>query len=354
MNIFRKETKEIHVGKVKIGNFNPVAVQSMLKTRINNLHAVKDEINELYFSGCEIIRVAVPDKQSINYLKKIIDEKIFLTPVVADIQFDYNLAVEALDIGVDCVRINPGNIGGTERLLKIIDKAKEKDAALRIGINSGSIESGVLKKNKGNILNAIVESALNTIRIFERGGFYNFKISAKAASIIDTIDAYRILSEKVKYPLHIGLTEAGPAVSGSIKSSVCIGVLLANGIGDTIRVSLTDKSSLEVKAAYTILSSLGLRNYGINLISCPTCGRTAVDLKKLVKEVDRYTSNLKKNLNIAVMGCIVNGPKEAKNADIGIAFGKNKAAIFAKGKAIKRVYLKEVFPEFIKILEDNF
>ncbi|MBM3713422.1 MAG: flavodoxin-dependent (E)-4-hydroxy-3-methylbut-2-enyl-diphosphate synthase, partial [Actinobacteria bacterium] len=187
MNIIRKETKEIHVGKVKIGNYNPVAVQSMLKTRINNFHAVKDEIKELYFSGCEIIRVAVPDKQSIYYLKKLIDEKIFITPVIADIQFDYNLAVEALDIGVDCVRINPGNIGGKERLIKIIDKANEKNAAVRIGINSGSIESGVLKKNKGNILNSIVESALNTIRIFERSGFYNFKISAKAASVIDTI-----------------------------------------------------------------------------------------------------------------------------------------------------------------------
>ena len=354
MEISRKKTKEISVGKVKIGNLIPIAVQSMLKTKIINLQAEKDEINDLIYCGCEIIRIAVPDKQSINCLKSLINEKIFSVPVVADIHFDHTLALEALDIGVDCVRINPGNIGGVDRLIKIIDKAKGKKAAIRIGVNSGSIDSKILRKNKGNILNSVLESTIDTIQIFEKSGFYNFKISAKAASVTDTIDAYQILSDKVGYPLHIGLTEAGPAFTGGIKSSVVIGVLLSRGIGDTIRVSLTDKSLLEVKAAYTILSSLGIRNYGINLISCPTCGRTEVNLKKLVEEVEKRTSALKKNLNIAVMGCIVNGPKEAKNADIGIAFGKNKAAIFSEGKVIKKIDSNNVFKEFVKIIESNF
>jgi (E)-4-hydroxy-3-methylbut-2-enyl-diphosphate synthase len=354
MEITRKKTKEIHVGKVKIGNLYPIVVQSMLKTRIENLSAIKNEITELFNCGCEIIRIAIPDMESIKYLKKLINEKVFSAPVIADIQFDYKLAIEALDSGVDCVRINPGNIGSLDRLIKVVEKAKKKDAAIRIGVNSGSINSKILSKNKGNILDSIIESALDTIRIFEKLSFYNFKISVKTASVIDTIDAYQILSDKVNYPLHIGITEAGPTFTGSIKSSVGLGILLARGIGDTIRVSLTDRSSVEVKAAYTILSSLGLRYYGVNLISCPTCSRTEVDLKKLVEEVERYTSDLKKNLNIAVMGCIVNGPKEAKSADIGIAFGRNKAAIFVNGKVRKKIDHKNVFTEFARELKNNF
>ncbi len=233
-------------------------------------------------------------------------------------------------------------------LEKVVNKAREKDRAIRIGVNSGSIEKKILKKNKGDTVSSIVESTLENVRFLENLKFFNFKISAKASSVMETITIYEILSDKIDYPLHLGVTEAGPLFTGSIKSSVGLGILLAKGIGDTIRVSLTDSSISEVKAAYAILNSLNLRKFGVNLISCPTCGRTKVNLKDFVEKVEISTANIKENIKIAVMGCIVNGPGEAKDADIGIAFGKEQAAIFIKGKIAKRVSKEKALDEFIK------
>ncbi|MCL5071531.1 MAG: flavodoxin-dependent (E)-4-hydroxy-3-methylbut-2-enyl-diphosphate synthase [Actinobacteria bacterium] len=348
MIIQRKKTREIRVGALKIGGDNPIFVQSMLKNKLAGNDAAKSEIIELMDNGCEIIRLAIPDKDAVYYLHNLIKNKIFKVPVVADIQFDYKLALECADAGVDCIRVNPGNIGTPEMLEKVVKKVKEKDIAIRIGINSGSIEKKILKKNKGDIVNSIVESTLENVRFMENLKFYNFKISAKASSVMETITIYEIISDKIDYPLHLGVTEAGPLFTGSIKSSVGLGILLAKGIGDTIRVSLTDRSVSEVKAAYTILKSLNLRKFGVNLTSCPTCGRTRVNLKNFVEKVEISTANIKENIKIAVMGCIVNGPGEAKDADIGIAFGKEQAAIFVKGKILKRVNKEKALDIFIE------
>jgi len=349
MIIKRKKTKEIKIGNLKIGGNNPIFVQSMLKNKLSvSDTAVKNEITELMVSGCEIIRLAVPDRNSVYRLQELIKNKIFKVPVVADIQFDYKLALECLDAGVDCIRINPGNIGNREMLEKVVKKAREKDSTIRIGINSGSIEKNILKKNKGDQISSIVESVLENVKFLENLKFFNFKISAKASSVMETITIYEIISDKVDYPLHLGITEAGPLFTGSIKSSVGLGIILAKGIGDTIRVSLTDSSLSEVKAAYTILNSLNLRKRGINLVSCPTCGRTRVNLKEFVDKVEISASDIKENIKIAVMGCIVNGPGEARDADIGIAFGKEQAAIFVKGKILKRVIKDAALKDFIK------
>jgi len=351
MQIKRKKTRIIQVGKLKIGDSSPIIVQSMTKSKLEDLDDIRSEIKELIGSGCELIRIAIPEKISISYLKRLINEGIFSVPVVADIQFDYRLALECMDIGIDGIRINPGNIGGHERVGEIVEKAKRKKVAVRIGINSGSIDKKILKENNGNIVNSMVESALENVRLLESLKFKNFKISAKASSVLNTINVYEIVSNKVDYPLHLGVTEAGPKFRGSIKSSVGIGILLSKGIGDTIRVSLTGKSIDEVKAAYIILNSLGLRKVGVDIISCPTCGRTTDDLEQIVDEIEKLTADIKKNLKLAVMGCIVNGPGEAKDADLGIAFGKDKAAVFLKGRVIKRVDKNIAAKELKKELE---
>jgi len=351
MQIKRKKTKVMKVGKLKIGGSSPIIVQSMTKSKLEDLDDIRSEIKELIGSGCELIRIAIPEKISISYLKRLIDEGIFSVPVVADIQFDYRLALECMDIGIDGVRINPGNIGGHERVGEIVKKAKKKKIGVRIGINSGSIDKKILKENNGNIVSSMVESALENVRLLESLKFKNFKISAKASSVLDTINVYELVSNKVDYPLHLGVTEAGPKFRGSIKSSVGIGILLSKGIGDTIRVSLTGKSIDEVKAAYIILNSLGLRKVGVDIISCPTCGRTTDDLEQIVDEFEKLTADTKKNLKLAVMGCIVNGPGEAKDADLGIAFGKDKAAVFLKGRVIKRVDKNIAVKELKKELE---
>ena len=337
MMIKRKKTRVIRVGKIKIGGNNPIIVQSMTKSRLENLNSIMSEIKELINGGCELIRIAVPDRQSIYFLKNLINERISKIPVIADIQFDYRLALECMDTGVDGIRINPGNIGSYESVSEIINKAQRKKIAVRIGINSGSIDKKVLKKNRGDIAASMIESALEYVRLLESLQFYNFKISAKASSVQDTINIYEAISDKVDYPLHLGITEAGPVFAGSIKSAVGMGILLHRGIGDTIRVSLTGESIEEVRAGYIILNSLNLRKVGIDIISCPTCGRTSEGFQQIVYEIEKLTAGIKKNLKIAVMGCIVNGPGEAKEADLGIAFGKNKAAIFLKGRIICRV-----------------
>ena len=347
MEIQRKKTRKIKLGGLDIGGGSPVSVQSMTKSKINDTAVIKNEIKELIACGCEIIRIAIPEKEAIQDLKRLIGDGLFTdVPVVADIHFDYRLALECIEAGVDGIRINPGNIGGFERTVKVIEAAKNSGIAIRIGINSGSIDKKILKKNKGNLRESMVESTLENIKIMEKLGFYNFKISAKASSVLDTISAYRAISEKTQVPLHLGVTEAGPMFRGSIKSSVGLGVLLADGIGDTIRVSLTERSINEIRAGYLILSSLELRAMGVDIISCPTCGRTRVNLPDIVKEVEAMTVGVKNNLKLAVMGCIVNGPGEAKDADLGIAFGKDKAALFLKGSVLKRVTKDIIIDEF--------
>lgn len=347
MDIKRKKTKMINLGKLKIGGNSPVSVQSMTKSKINNTGTIIKEIEELKESGCEVIRIAVPDHDSVKNLEGLVREGLFTdVPVVADIHFDYRLALESIKAGVDGIRINPGNIGSIERTAKVVEAAREKGVAIRIGVNSGSIDKKILKKNKGVLRDSMVESAMENIKIMENLNFYNFKISAKASSVLDTISVYRTISDKADYPLHLGVTEAGPMFRGSIKSSVGIGVLLADGIGDTIRVSLTERSIEEVRAAYLILSSLKLRSIGVDIISCPTCGRTKVDLPEIVKEVEAMVLEVKNDLKLAVMGCIVNGPREAKHADMGVAFGKEKAALFLKGSVIKRVPKDMIIDEF--------
>jgi (E)-4-hydroxy-3-methylbut-2-enyl-diphosphate synthase len=351
MKIRRKNTRVITLGNTKIGGEYPVIVQSMLKKRIENHGAIIAEIEELENSGCEIIRIAIPDNAAVDSFYRLKKVGAFKVPVVADIHFDYRLAIDVLDAGADCVRINPGNIGGKDRLAKVVLKARELNSALRIGVNSGSLDKKILKRNSGNIVRAMVDSTIENVRFFEENDFNNFKISAKASSVPDTIEIYREISSKVDYPLHLGITEAGPAFSGAIKSAVGLGVLLSEGIGDTLRVSLTDRASAEVRAAFIILSSLGLRYHGTDIISCPTCGRTNVDLKSITDEIEEITQTINKNIKIAIMGCIVNGPGEAKEADIGIAYGKEKAAIFKKGKIIKRVNTSIAIKEFEKELK---
>jgi len=351
MKITRKKTKEIMLGKLKIGGGSPISIQSMTKSKIADTIIIKKEIRELTSSGCEIIRIAIPDGCAVAAFKKLINSNVFDVPVVADIHFDYRLAIECVEAGADGIRINPGNIGGYERTAKVIESAKKSHAAVRIGINSGSIDKNILKKNNGDMRSSMVESAMENIRILEGLDFFNFKISAKASSVLDTIDIYRAISGKCSYPLHLGVTEAGPLMRGIVKSSVGLGVLLAEGIGDTIRVSLTDRSVEEVMAGHLILSSLGLRSSGIDIVSCPTCGRTMVDLPAIVDEVEKMTSNIKMDLKLAVMGCIVNGPGEARDADLGIAFGKEKAALFLKGSVIKRVKKDRILEEFKEQLQ---
>jgi (E)-4-hydroxy-3-methylbut-2-enyl-diphosphate synthase len=351
MEIKRRKTKVIKVGQLKIGGDSPISVQSMTKSKLEDPAAIRKEIKELILWGCELVRIAVPERKSVIYLKGLIDEGIFPVPVVADIQFDHRLALECMDAGVDGIRINPGNIGGSGKTVEVIKKANETNTAVRIGINSGSIDKKILKKNSGKIVDSMVESALENVRLLESLEFNNFKISAKASSVLDTVNAYEVISDKVDWPLHLGVTEAGPLIRGSIKSAVGLGILLSKGIGDTIRVSLTDRSSKEVKAAYTILNSLKLRSTGVDIISCPTCGRTKVDLNKMVSQVERITAGVRKNLKLALMGCIVNGPGEAKEADLGIAFGNKTAAVFLKGKILKRLETSAALKVFEKELE---
>lgn len=352
MEIKRKKTKQIKLGRLKIGGGSPISVQSMTKSKISNTGAITGEIKDLIGCGCEVIRIAVPDGDAVLNLRKLVDHGLFTdVPVIADIHFDYRLALDCIEAGVDGIRINPGNIGGVERTAKVVEAAKKNAVTIRIGINSGSIDKKILKDNKGILRDSMVESAMENIRIMENLRFYNFKISAKASSVMDTISVYRAISEKTDYPLHLGVTEAGPMFRGSIKSSVGLGVLLAEGIGDTIRVSLTERSVEEVRAGYLILSSLGLRAMGVDIISCPTCGRTRVDLPEMVREVEAMTEGIRDNLKLAVMGCIVNGPGEAKDADLGIAFGKDRAALFLNGSVIKRVEKNMVIDEFRKELK---
>lgn len=332
-----------------MGGGAPVSVQSMTNTDTRDVRATLKQIEELVAEGCEIIRVAVPDQQAAAALPQII--KALEIPVIADIHFDHRLALESIKAGVSGLRINPGNIGGRNRVAEVVAAAKERNVPIRIGVNAGSLEKRLLEKYNGVTPEAMVESALDQIKLFEELSFRDIKISLKASSVPLMLAAYRLLAEKVNYPFHVGVTEAGTLSSGTVKSALGIGILLNEGIGDTIRVSLTGHPVYEVRVAYEILKSLALRQRGVELISCPTCGRTQIDLIKLAEEVEERLKNLKKNIRVAVMGCVVNGPGEAREADVGIAGGSGEGLIFRKGVVIRKVPEAELVDELMKEIE---
>ena len=333
--IERRLTRVIDVAGVKIGGNNPISIQSMTKTNTCDVASTCEQIRQLEENGCEIVRLAVPDIESAVALKEI--RKNTRLPLVADIHFDYRLALESINNGIDKLRINPGNIGGPERLKKVVAAAKAHGIPIRVGVNSGSLQKDIYDKNKGVTAEGLVESALRNIKALEELDFFNICVSVKSSNVPMSVDAYSLLSQKVDYPLHIGMTEAGTRLPGTIKSSIGIGGLLLQGVGDTVRVSLSSDPVDEVICAKEILKALRLRKFGIEITSCPTCGRTRIDLLSIVEEVEKHCAQLDKNIHIAVMGCAVNGPGEAREADIGIAGGDGYGVIFKKGKIIERV-----------------
>ncbi len=345
--INRRKSKEISIGNVKIGGDNPISVQSMCNTDTRDIKATSGQIKELADAGCEIVRLAVLNKDAGEAIKELV--KISPVPLVADIHFDYRLALQCINNGISALRLNPGNIGKKEHTQEVVKLAKAQNIPIRIGVNAGSLEKDLQDKNIP-LHEKMVESAMNHIKILEDLDFDLIKISLKSSDVITTIDAYRLMAQKVDYPLHIGLTEAGTLKGGLIKSAVGIGTLLAEGIGDTIRVSLTENPVEEVYAGYDILKSLGLRKRGINFISCPTCGRTQINLIELAKKVEDRFKNYDKDITIAVMGCAVNGPGEAKHADFGIAGAIGEGYIFKKGEIIARVPEDELLQKFEEIV----
>ena len=334
MNFKRRKTRVVQVGSIKIGGLNPVVIQSMTNTCAHDLEACVRQIRELNEAGCKIVRLALPDMGAVDVFREI--RKRVNTPLVADIHFDYRLAVEAVKAGADKIRINPGNIGSKERVKKVIEVAKAAAIPIRIGVNSGSLEKNLLRKYHGVCCEALVESALGYINLFENYDFRNIIVSIKASDVVTSIDACRLLSSKCDVPLHIGITESGTIRSGTVRSSVGIGTLLAEGIGDTVRVSISGDPVQEVYLAKEILKSLDLMK-GPVVIACPTCARTNIDLASLALKVEDLVYRLNIPLKVAVMGCAVNGPGEAKDADIGIAGGKDEGLIFIRGKPVMKV-----------------
>ena len=328
-------TRTIEAGGIKIGGGNPIVIQSMTTTDTRDVKATAAQINELDDAGCELARVAVSDMESAAAVSEI--KKLIRIPLVADVHFDYRLAVAAVTNGADKLRINPGNIGGIDKIKQIVSVCNERNVPIRIGVNSGSLEKKILAYYGGVTPEAIVESAVNNVRMFEELGFDKIIVSVKSSDVPATVEAYTLLSEKIDYPLHVGVTEAGNAYSGAIKSAVGIGTLLLKGVGDTIRVSLTGDPVEEIRAAREILKATGARNFGVEIISCPTCGRTYPGLAELAEFIEKNTRHIKKHIKIAVMGCEVNGPGEAREADIGIASGKTGWSIFANGKCVKKI-----------------
>ncbi len=349
--IERKRTRVVRIGNVAIGGDNPIAVQSMTTTDTNDVEATIGQIERLVDAGCEIVRVAVPSRRTIPAFKKIAEYFKGKVPIVADVHFDYKIAIMAADAGADKIRINPGNIGGKEKVKEVIAAAKANRVPIRIGVNAGSLEMDLIDKYGGVTVEGIVESAVRWVRFFEEQGFEDIVVSAKSAYVPQMIEAYRRLSELIDYPLHLGVTEAGTPKTGIIKSAVGIGTLLAEGIGDTFRVSLTADPVEEVRVAWEILKSLQIRSRGIMLVACPTCGRTKIDLIGLAERVEKALEGVKLPLKVAVMGCEVNGPGEAREADIGIAAGKGSGFIFVKGKPIKRVKEEELLDALLEEIE---
>ena len=347
--MIRKETRLVKVQNVSVGGNSPVTIQSMTNTDTRDSEKTLMQIRTLYNAGCEIIRCAVPDMEAAEALKII--TSLSPIPVVADIHFDYKLALKSIENGVAALRINPGNIGSKDRVKMVAEAAKEKGIPIRIGVNSGSLEKDILERDGKPTAKGLVESALRHVKILEELDFHDIVISIKSSNVSMMIDAYRLMSEKCDYPLHLGVTESGTKFKGTIKSSVGIGTLLAEGIGDTIRVSLTSDPIEEIKVAKEILKAVGLRKEGLEFISCPTCGRTQINLIKIAEEVEKRLEGLNKNIKVAVMGCVVNGPGEAREADIGIAGGKGEGIIFKKGVIIKKVKEDELVAELMKEIE---
>lgn len=346
----RKKTREIQIGNVKIGGNNKIAIQSMCNTDTRDYKATINQIKLLEDAGCEIVRIAIPDMEACSAIKEI--KKGINIPLVADIHFDYQLALKSIDNGIDKIRLNPGNIGDENRIKEVILKAKTRNIPIRIGVNSGSLEKNILEKYKGVTPEGLIESATRHIKLIEKYDYNNIVVSIKASNVPFSIETYSKLSEATNYPLHLGITEAGTLYSGTIKSSIGIGTILSMGIGDTIRVSLTSNPVDEIYVAKEILKSLKLRKFGIEFISCPTCGRTEVDLIPIANEIEKRCKDINKNIKVAVMGCAVNGPGEAREADIGIACGKGLGLIFKKGKIIKKVKEDEIIEEFIKCVKE--
>ncbi|QGU95213.1 flavodoxin-dependent (E)-4-hydroxy-3-methylbut-2-enyl-diphosphate synthase [Clostridium bovifaecis] len=341
----RKKTKKVKVGNIYIGGDAPISVQSMNNTDTRDVASTIKQIKDLEDVGCDITRCAVPDMEAAEALKEII--KNVKIPVVADIHFDYKLALKSIESGVAALRINPGNIGSIDKVKTVAEAAKGRGIPIRVGVNSGSLEKDLLNKYGKVCPEALVESALKHINILESVNFDDIVISLKSSNVMQMIESYRIISSKVNYPLHIGVTESGTIWRGTIKSSVGLGALLAEGIGDTIRVSLTGDPIEEIRVGKEILKALGYKKEGIEFISCPTCGRTNIDLIKLANEVEEKLSSYNKNIKIAIMGCAVNGPGEAREADIGIAGGNGEGLIFKKGKILRKVKEKDLIEELI-------
>ena len=342
-------TRKINVGGIAIGGGAPVTVQSMCNTRTQDVEASVNQIRRLENAGCDIVRLTVPDMEAaraFGEIKKQVD-----IPLVADIHFDYKLALAALDAGADKIRINPGNIGGADKVRQVARACEAKGAPVRIGVNSGSVERELLKKYGGPTAEAMCESAMNHARLLEDVGFGDICISVKSSTVSRTVEAYRLMARETDYPLHVGVTEAGTEYSGTVNSAVGIGTLLMEGIGDTIRVSLTADPEREVAAGIAILKASGLRSGGVRIVSCPTCGRTQIDLVSLAHEVEDRLSGYEKDITVAVMGCAVNGPGEAREADFGIAGGKGEGLIFRKGEIIKKVPFQRLADELIALIE---
>jgi (E)-4-hydroxy-3-methylbut-2-enyl-diphosphate synthase len=349
-SIKRKNTRQINVGNVKVGDGAPIAIQSMTNTPTQDVAATISQIQRLERAGCEIVRVAVPDKEAAKAITSI--KKKTSIPIIADIHFDYRLALAAGKAGADGLRINPGNIGGAEKVKAVVDCAKRHDIPIRIGVNSGSVEKDILKKHGGPSAPAMVESAFRQLELLDSFDFHQIKISIKASDVIRTVDAYRLLSSKTDLPLHVGVTEAGGLYSGIVKSSLGIGMLLAEGIGDTVRVSLTRDPVEEIRVGYEILKALNIRQHGPDIISCPTCGRCNIDLFKIVEQVEKALLYRPEPIKLAIMGCVVNGPGEAKEADIGVAGGDGSGVLFKKGKVIKKIPENKLAEVLLKEVEN--
>lgn len=345
----RKQTRQISVGKIKIGGGAPISIQSMTNTKTQDAAATIEQIQRLAAEGCDIVRVAVPDMMAAKTLGKIISAVD--VPIIADIHFDYKLALESIVQGVAALRLNPGNIGGAAHVREVVKSARVANIPIRIGVNAGSLSRKLLAKYGGATPEALVESALEHVAILEAEDFFDIKISLKAHDVPLTLAAYRLMSTKKNYPLHLGITEAGTVNTGVIKSAVGIGALLAEGIGDTIRVSLTGDPVVEVTVAKEILKSLGLRDGGVTLIACPTCGRTKIDLPAIAAQVEEKISSIKKTMTVAVMGCVVNGPGEARTADVGIAGADGEGIIFRKGVIVRKVPESELVNELFKEID---
>ena len=349
MSYNRRISREVSVGNVKIGGNNPISVQSMTTTDTRDANSTIAQIKKLEAVGCDIVRVAVPDMEAAKSIGKIKAEVNI--PVIADIHFDYRLALEAIEQGVDGVRINPGNIGSIEKVKAVVEKCKERNLKIRIGVNGGSLEKELLEKYGSATPEALVESALGHVKILEDLDFHNIVISLKSSDIYKTLDAYEIISKKVDYPLHIGITESGSIKKGTIKSSIGVGALLLKGIGDTLRISLTGDPTEEIIVGKEILRSLDLLNDKIKVVSCPTCGRCNIDLINTVNEVEKKISDIEKNITVAIMGCAVNGPGEARDADIGIAGGKGEGLLFKKGEIVRKIKGDRLVEELLEELQ---